>query len=662
MFIRYHLIYDAIGCLLLICALYVHYLFYITFFIYVMWLYKRFDYRYVLILFVFLFIILLPSRKTETLPSIIAGQVVKIEERGCYLKTSYGKVKVLSDYPFHYHDYIKCRVTPLKMNVSTNDYAFDEQVYLYSQKVFYKVKATRILSCQSHPSLYGWILKRLSSNKNINMYQKLLLLGVKDEHIQDDYQSLIQFSLVHLFALSGMHIHILYRLFTQTLGLFFKQHLSQLISLSVLGIYIFSIPMQISLYRAFFMLFLSYFLKQWFHELDILSILIIGSLMYNPYIIYNLSFIYSYFIYFIVLLTRSFKNAWIYIYVSSLPIVMFYQFQIPLTALLIGNIFVPFIEGLYCLCLFSIILPIINPLLLIMIQCLQHILVFLKSIYIWIPMSRPSLSFIVMFYILYFMIICKVEMKKSIQREISIMLALILSFSIYSKYKIYGEITMIDVGQGDCVLVTLPMNQGNIMIDTGGNRHYDLAKTTLIPYLKARGIGCLDFVYISHDDYDHCGALTSLQENFCVQQIIDTYESERQIGPLKIKMLKENHRYQDKNDNSLVMLMEYKGTNTLMTGDISSCVEKDLLEKYGKLDIDILKVAHHGSRTSTSANLFEMIQPQIAMIGVGKNNNYRHPSLEVINRLKRKDTCILRTDEDGMFHIRFYGKQRYILR
>ena len=91
-------------------------------------------------------------------------------------------------------------------------------------------------------------------------------------------------------------------------------------------------------------------------------------------------------------------------------------------------------------------------------------------------------------------------------------------------------------------------------------------------------------------------------------------------------------------------------------------VEKDLYAQLTKYDVDILKVSHHGSQSATSSLLLQAIHPDIAMIGVKKNNMYHHPSISVIERLKRKNIEILRTDEDGMFHIRFYGKSRYIFR
>ena len=110
------------------------------------------------------------------------------------------------------------------------------------------------------------------------------------------------------------------------------------------------------------------------------------------------------------------------------------------------------------------------------------------------------------------------------------------------------------------------------------------------------------------------------------------------------------------------MYITLPAMNILMTGDMSSQVEADLLPQLQTLDVDVLKVSHHGSASATSSLLLSAIHPDIAMIGVKKNNMYKHPSPQVIERLQRKGITILRTDQDGMFHLRFYGKERYILR
>lgn len=662
MLIRYHIFYYAVGCILMILGRYYHFIFYLFLLLYLIWLYFRLTYKHLLIAMFCCLFMLLPQSYQSEIPTTISGKVVKTSEKYCLLKSEVGTIKLYHEEEFHYNDWITCEVSPLEMNTNTNDNAFNEQLYLYSQKVFYKAKLEKVIDYQHNYHIYQWIENRFSSSLDIENYQRLFLFGERTEDIEDEYLQLTELSLVHMFALSGMHVHLLYFMLKRGLGLFFQKRLSKIISYVIIGIYVFSIPMQISLYRAFFVLILYELFKRWFHQLDVLSFLVIASFIYNAYIIFSVSFVFSYFIYFIVLITRNIKGSTVLIYLSSIPILLNLNYQIPLVSLIVGFMMTPFIELFYCLCVITIFIPYIQSLLEICIYMLQSILSFLDFCNTFFMFSKPNLLFIVLYYYLFFMIIYKLELRKSIQRYVSIMIALMLVFYGYSEYKMHGEITMIDVGQGDCTLIRLPMNQGNILIDTGGNKDFDLATKTIIPYLKSIGVHHLDYVYISHGDFDHNGALESLKNNFKINNIIDEYEEYRKIGAMEVRMLKTDKYYTDTNDQSLVMKVDIQDFSLLFTGDASIEVEKELYEKYGKMKVDVLKIGHHGSQTSSSVELLQMTQPDIAMIGVKKNNMYRHPSSTVIDRLKRKSITILRTDNDGMFHLRFYLKSRYIFR
>ena len=244
----------------------------------------------------------------------------------------------------------------------------------------------------------------------------------------------------------------------------------------------------------------------------------------------------------------------------------------------------------------------------------------------------------------------------------SVFIALMLSFHIYSIYKPYTQVSMIDVGQGDCSLIRLPLNQGNYLIDTGGNRDFDVATTNVIPYLKSQGIPSIDRVYISHYDYDHYGALDSLKKKYQVKRVIDTYQEREKNNLIDIEMLKSDVIYPSTNENALVIKVTTGGYTYLFTGDIPANVEKDLYTKYGKIKVDVLKVAHHGSAYSSSVTFFEMVHPVIAMIGVGEHNLYGHPTKIVLKRLQERKICILRTDEDGSFSIISYLGEHLIYR
>ena len=663
MLIRYHLFYYALGALCLVLAKYLHPLFYLAYFLYCLFIYCRLTRKHLLILNILCFCLWIYPLYTNELPSIIEGEVTKVGENYCYLKTDEGTVKVYHEIEnVEFGDLLKLKVRSLELYESTNDNAFCERDYLYGQKIFHKAYGEKVLYHQKQPTFYRWLEQRFSTDQTVQDYQRLFVFGERSASIGEDYQLLTELSLVHMFALSGMHIHILYVLIQKSLALFLPRSIAKTMTFMMIGFYIFSIPMLVSLYRAFFIMLLYELLKKWFHKLDIFSFLVILSLFYNPYIIYNISFIFSYFIYFVVLLTKHIRYSSFWIYLSSLPIILSLNAQIPMISFLVSDILNAFIEVFYSLSILSIFFSALEIILKYLIFIFQSILSFLSTFNTFVVFSKPTMGWLVFFYILFFQIIINQELKRSYRKQLLALLSLMIVFQIWSQYKIYGEITMIDVGQGDCTLIRLPMNQGNILIDTGGTQEYDVATQTIIPYLKSVGISHLDYVYISHDDYDHCGALTSLLENFSVGQVIDSFESYRNIGCAKIQMFKSDTIYTDSNDQSLIMYVSLPAMNILFTGDASSTVEQDMLEQFRSLNVDVLKVSHHGSATATSSLLLSVIQPDIAMIGVKKNNMYHHPSLEVIDRLERKGITILRTDQDGMFHIRFYGKERYIFR
>ena len=182
----------------------------------------------------------------------------------------------------------------------------------------------------------------------------------------------------------------------------------------------------------------------------------------------------------------------------------------------------------------------------------------------------------------------------------------------------------------------------------------------MIPYLQSQGVFYLDAVFISHEDYDHCGALTSLKEHFKVKKVIYDFKK-KTIGDLVFKNLALDKYYTNSNDRSSIIYVTINRLNYLFTGDISKEVESDLYQTYHHLDVDVLKVAHHGSSSSSSDDLFKMIDPKVALISVGKNNRYRHPSYLTLNRLEAYGVKIYRSDLQGMVKIVYYGGKNYIM-
>ena len=244
------------------------------------------------------------------------------------------------------------------------------------------------------------------------------------------------------------------------------------------------------------------------------------------------------------------------------------------------------------------------------------------------------------------------------------------------------EIHFLDVGQGDSCFIVTPHNK-TILVDGGGSTSssFDVGKDTLIPYILDRGYTKIDYIFISHFDQDHSLGCAKIIENLTVSNLVLTKQLEENdiykhivsiakqkkinliyvkagdvitVNGVKIKILHPQEKLiaeNSINNNSIVFKLEYKSFSILFTGDIENIAEEVILSKNINLKADILKVAHHGSKTSSSQRFIEAVSPKIALIGVGKNNMFGHPNREVIERLQSYGTKIYRTDECGEISI-----------
>lgn len=219
----------------------------------------------------------------------------------------------------------------------------------------------------------------------------------------------------------------------------------------------------------------------------------------------------------------------------------------------------------------------------------------------------------------------------------------------------FFTVTMIDIGQGDCTLIVEPFNQSVVMIDCGQNINYDTMTNIVVPYLELYHINRIDYLVLTHDDYDHRGGLESLDEQIEILNIIDSLDEQIDVKYSFVNLLCQRNQ-KDENDSSIISYFSYDNMNYLWMGDASTDVEEQLISNYPNLDIDILKLGHHGSKTSSSYSFLNSIEPKLALISVGYNNRYGHPDVEVLDRLKMLGISNLKTSEVGMIKIySFHG-------
>lgn len=238
------------------------------------------------------------------------------------------------------------------------------------------------------------------------------------------------------------------------------------------------------------------------------------------------------------------------------------------------------------------------------------------------------------------------------------------------------ELAMIDVGQGDAILVR---DGGRaVLVDGGGWRTGDLGGRVLLPALLSEGVSRLDAVVMTHPDLDHCRGLVDIAaylpvrevwmgpgwgEEGCAGRLASLPGTrvrhlwagkETALGRWTFRALHpEPDEDRGSNERSLVLRAEALGRSFLLTGDIESWAEMRLLSCCEKdVRVDVLKVAHHGSKTSSTESFLDTSRPRLALVSAGVNNLYRHPSPVILDRLAERGIRVLRTDRDGMILVR----------
>ena len=256
------------------------------------------------------------------------------------------------------------------------------------------------------------------------------------------------------------------------------------------------------------------------------------------------------------------------------------------------------------------------------------------------------------------------------RNEIFLSILIIISLLIGCDKKSLLSIHMIDVGQGDSILVQTPTNK-NILID-GGDED---SENIIISYLRQKRIKTIDIIIATHPDSDHIGSLDNIIKKFNVnsiympEQSTDSEAYQNLINSCTDKKLSIQHLYkndvlnidnniniyvlspsyiqEESNLNSIVFKLTFNDNSFLFMGDAEEENEKEILHSFKLNNINFIKIGHHGSNSSSSLEFIKKISPDIAAISCGYKNQYGHPHREVINNLKQNHVSIYRTDRIG---------------
>ncbi|RJQ50484.1 MAG: DNA internalization-related competence protein ComEC/Rec2 [Nitrospiraceae bacterium] len=315
---------------------------------------------------------------------------------------------------------------------------------------------------------------------------------------------------------------------------------------------------------------------------------------------------------------------------------------------------------------------------------LWMIKIFSRIPYANLHVHNPSIAMVALYYFsLVFFIRYRFNRRGGRPSSLASCLPFIVTICLYLTSPFFSgnefQATFLDVGQGDSSVVRLP-DRKTMLID-GGLREPDMGRNVVAPYLWSQGIKNIDYLVLTHSDSDHYGGLLYIMDNFSVGEIwlngIRTAGSEEffnKIAEKKIpfRILRRGdvlqakryricalHPYDEfvsgplrgassaENSASLVLKIESGRASVLFTGDIETGAEESLIPLGGRLKSDIIKVPHHGGRTSSSADFIKAVAPRIAVVSAGKNNSFDHPHKETVERYKNAGARLYRTDIDG---------------
>ena len=599
-------------------------------------------------------------------------------------------------------DKLNIRSKVNKAYTNGNPYMFNYKNYLLKNNIYGDIY------CRTNPEIIGkskspllkirklvlnHIVFKLDSNFNGEESSVLKSVFTGSNFLSDDYTNAVNaLGISHVFAISGLHIIILYTIFNKLFGIFkINRKLISWISLILIAIYGYAVGLPSSIVRAFIMLVIVELSNQmqidWF-DLNNLTIAAIIILLINPYNLLDVGFIFSFLATFtIIYLYPRFKkynkklcNYFLLsgmVYLILLPIQLRFFNEYTLGFIIGNTIILPIFTVVIQLTAIVLLIP--NSINYIFVQLIKLCLRIISYIFATIDFlgihSTNFMSFSILMIILYYIIIFTTYNrhyiktlnnfnKKTLTNMLFLSLILPLILNIINPIT---KINFVDIGQGDCLLVRQYIK--SFMIDTGGSyKSEDKSGENLMEYLHKIGLNNLEYVFLTHFDEDHSKNLININKSYnpIVLSRINgdkilkkkynqgnVYVSLRnkqniRIGNVDIKII-DKPISNEENDKSIVYKLYINNISLLITGDISGEYERSILKD--DIKSDILKVSHHGSKSSSDSHFLKTVRPKLAVISVGLRNEYGHPHHQTLDRLNKLNIPIKRTDLDGNIEV-----------
>ena len=476
-----------------------------------------------------------------------------------------------------------------------------------------------------------------------------------------------------------MHVGVFVSIMRKILFFLSKKSQNKFISI-VLLFYAFITGFTASILRVVVFFIINSINKDYDFKLSRMKVFLLSLyllILINPFFITNVGFLYSFACFFTMIIINKylhknyFKNLVIitfYMTLFTLPITVSLNYEINLMVFVSNFLLIPFVSYiLFPFALVTVLFKFLNPIFTFLTLIMEKVAYYLSIVnFTKIIIPKTSIVFIIIYYTL---LISFIYFNK--KRYLVFLINLIIIIKIIPFFNTFANIIFLDVSQGDSMLY-ITKNQSKVyMFDTGGIRNRSVSDNSLM-YLKSLGISKIDYLILTHGDFDHCGDAENVINKFKVKNVIFNNDGFKPLEKNIINILnKKNILYykskdvslpnitflntmlfDNENDNSIVTLINESGLRFLLMGDAGKDTENAIMNKYILKDITILKVGHHGSITSSTKTFINYIKPKFSIISVAKKNRFGHPNKEVLNNLKQSK--VYRTDQDGsiMFKIK----------
>ena len=669
------------------------------------------------------------SIKSMTLCGQVYKKEIQEEYQILYLKNnsityqdhSYQESKIIAyDDSFHkikIGQYIHLIGDGKAFEVAKNPGNFDAKFYYAKNKIYGAIWNVKIITVKGEEHTLKEKLFSFRESWEKMLQEKLgyekgsllcaILLNEKADLSEETKELYQKNGYGHILAISGLHISFIgVGIFQALRKLGARYGVSSLISILVLTLYVLMIGFSVSIFRAYVMLLFRIGAELTGRVYDMLTAVFVSAallVIYEPLYLQDAAFQLSHGAILAIILVAPAIRQYIgkegrlaevlygslAIQITLLPITLWWYYEISIYSILWNLIVIPLMSVLMTLGIFGSFMP----LKIVWFSGCSIIL----SVFEWIGkignemfgsrlvLGRPSYVAVIIFYIWILILVMLAKYKKRFCKWMFWSFWIVgLLFIKFPNGEL--EITMLDVGQGDCIFIQGPRGK-SYLVDGGSSDVSQVGKYRIESFLKYKGVNSLDYVFISHGDSDHYNGIEEILERkvYSVRienlvfpgnylrdkELIELAELAKTSG-VKVRCMKQGQFVEEGkmrlscvqpgakenelegNAGSMVLDLRYKDFAMLFTGDVEGEGENHLIENLNH-SYQVLKVSHHGSKNSTSEQLLKVVRPKLALVSAGENNSYGHPHKEVIERLERHGCRILCTTQEGAIRLKTKG-------